>query len=1095
MPATAPTSPDAFTANLESTFSSRVGNGKGRQLDNVGVNVGQSRPLSTPNAWASGTNPLTRQPSNPTQQRSAFSHVQNTATGGSAELIREGFNVRITLDSGAEFEGTYSCHTDSTYTLKMVQQKKLPASSASNGATKSNKEQPSMSFQKKDVADIHVTSVGLPKRESGRSQNGFRTDTAISGNKVQGERVLQRWMPDSDVQTDMSLESGRGQSSNGASWDQFAVNEKLFGLQTDYDESIYTTAIDRNHPDYQKRRAEADRKAREIEGSATSNIHVAEERVRDNVSTDRSGRDEEDKYSGVDRSSEFPSIGSNDRANKYTPPARRAPTGQATVSGAPVDPAIISSQLARSGEQALEQAKSTQAATAKAGVSTPPTTTHSSFVVTPEPKAAPSNTSAAGSRTASATPNATATVERDVASAFKGFAAQQRRDVDKLRSTKARADKESKLSDLKKFSETFKLNSPVPEDLVAIIAKDPAKQREIQVKSKRNAEQAEQAKHAKTQASKASATPPPASNTKTGQRPTASPRSGSSTSGGPSRQIPNRASAVPPQGPYVSQSSRGDRLSHGQAVPTTRGPPTQGLTAKLRTIEQTKNGGLLAAHPPTGPANANDLNFARRSSGAASALNGKLNPNSNEFRPNASAIPFNPNGDNRSTGSSPRSNSTHTAVITIPSPSGSLLRRRQLVGTKANFDVIEKLSKLQPPPSKDWSKNGGIKPAYDTPPAWKQIDPEKEPADSAQNLTYAKVFENLAYANSSMTTPQHIPGNSQVPHQHQLPFHLQQGAHNPGQRQSPRQPPMHSSNSHHNHGPTTQFNGADEHRMMPSHSAQSFASPRLQQVNMAYPSPMGQPAQLVYNQNGMQFPMGPNTPQMPQYRSYSGGHQFVPQQGSHIGAPVMIQAPAANSFMGGPGMVSPAPQMMYPVGGPHLVPQGPPPAMPGSNGYPSPGRGAPMMMQQGSQQGHQPVYGMSPGMQYGQPIYAQQPPGPMQNMRGYPQGQPQFRTSPQMQQYGQPHRGTPSGSYNKSYQPQHGPHPAGQQIQTPTGHQPRPEGGDEVKIEIEHGKSPLLYVRLSGEHGYDTFRYGWMEGPTAAKRWSVATICFEEDIA
>lgn len=120
---------------------------------------------------------------------------------------------------------------------------------------------------------------------------GFRTDTAISGNKASGERVLQPWIPDADIETDMSLES----STSGAGWDQFAANEKLFGLKTDYNENIYTTTIDRSHPDYQKRRAEADRKAREIEGTAATNSHVAEERIRDNLTVDKSGRDEEDK--------------------------------------------------------------------------------------------------------------------------------------------------------------------------------------------------------------------------------------------------------------------------------------------------------------------------------------------------------------------------------------------------------------------------------------------------------------------------------------------------------------------------------------------------------------------------------------------------------------------------------------------------------------------------------------------------------------------------------------------------------------------------------------------------------------------------------
>lgn len=49
------------------------------------------------------------------------------------------------------------------------------------------------------------------------------------------------------------------------------------------------------------------------------------------------------RYSGV-RRQDFPPLSSG-RENRYTPPAKRAPTGQTSVQGAPVDPAIISSQI------------------------------------------------------------------------------------------------------------------------------------------------------------------------------------------------------------------------------------------------------------------------------------------------------------------------------------------------------------------------------------------------------------------------------------------------------------------------------------------------------------------------------------------------------------------------------------------------------------------------------------------------------------------------------------------------------------------------------------------------------------------------------
>ena len=67
-------------------------------------------------------------------------------------------------------------------------------------------------------------------------------------------------------------------------------------------------------------------------------------------------------------------------------------------------------------------------------------------------------------------------------------------------------------------------------------------------------------------------------------------------------------------------------------------------------------------------------------------------------------------------------------------------------------------------------------------------------------------------------------------------------------------------------------------------------------------------------------------------------------------------------------------------------------------------------------------------------------------MRGYAAQGQQFGTSPQMHQYGPPSRSAPSGSYNKNYMPQHGPHPPTAQSQIPTGPQSRPlDGGDDTK--------------------------------------------------
>lgn len=84
-------------------------------------------------------------------------------------------------------------------------------------------------------------------------------------------------------------------SDNQKPWDQFEANKQLFNVETDYDENIYTTTINRSRPDYHQRVARADQIAREIERTIPVTAHVAEERVVDFAGGDSRG-DEEDKY-------------------------------------------------------------------------------------------------------------------------------------------------------------------------------------------------------------------------------------------------------------------------------------------------------------------------------------------------------------------------------------------------------------------------------------------------------------------------------------------------------------------------------------------------------------------------------------------------------------------------------------------------------------------------------------------------------------------------------------------------------------------------------------------------------------------------------
>jgi PAB1-binding protein PBP1 len=108
------------------------------------------------------------------------------------------------------------------------------------------------------------------------SHSGFRTDTDISSSTGQAatrERELQQWQPDSaPTNTAASLAALQGDEAtfgppgaySGQPWDQFEVNEQLFGVTTNFDEDAYTTKLDRNAPGFKERERKAQQLANEI---------------------------------------------------------------------------------------------------------------------------------------------------------------------------------------------------------------------------------------------------------------------------------------------------------------------------------------------------------------------------------------------------------------------------------------------------------------------------------------------------------------------------------------------------------------------------------------------------------------------------------------------------------------------------------------------------------------------------------------------------------------------------------------------------------------------------------------------------------------
>lgn len=118
---------------------------------------------------------------------------------------------------------------------------------------------------------------------------GFATDTAISGNRgAPARRRLEKadaWVSGSD-RTGGLEEDGRGRRMRAGHWDQFEANERLFQVQSSFDENQYTTPLNIGSYTRQERERAA-RLAREIERKARG--------MKDNLT-------EEERFSSVARS-------------------------------------------------------------------------------------------------------------------------------------------------------------------------------------------------------------------------------------------------------------------------------------------------------------------------------------------------------------------------------------------------------------------------------------------------------------------------------------------------------------------------------------------------------------------------------------------------------------------------------------------------------------------------------------------------------------------------------------------------------------------------------------------------------------------------
>ena len=528
-------------------------------------------------------------------------------------------------------------------------------------------------------------------------------------------------------------------------------------------------------------------------------------------------------------------------------------------------------------------------------------------------------------------------------------------------------DKNVKLNDLRGFSKNFKLNTPVPKDLVPILAKDPKKQEAILENAQRNA--TEQKAAALKQTQKAAESP---TSKQVGERrdnakshPLSNDRS-ESTRHGP-----------PPRAPQAALPLRDRQPQQTYAVPSL--PPTeQGLSQRLAHNQRERHGGnpsnvpaplpIHTSRTPSRPSTNAPRATNSQGSGAlrtpTSATSGKFNVKAHEFIPNPAASAFTMPSERQSTSSSPRANGKPRPVSQAAS-SGEFWGKKKPLPPGERPSILDDFNPLKrlkekaekEKKTKDYAANGGIAYAHATPVTWTSVKDGEEGGKS-----YKDMFEGLALGAGPSRSTTASPMNGTIAHQHQFPPHLQQGPHG---MQTPQVMYQASPPQHLYPGMSHQV----EDRNM--HSSPAYGPPRMPTA-FPYPMTMGQSLQGQIPA-GFQYPgmagvhpqmMNPGGPQPPPFRQYGPTPQYLPVTGPPLAAPMMVSQGSQGSYMPQSGPVSHVP---FYSGNTAQYGNSQP-----NSGYPSPGRSAPMMMHSASFQG-QNGPGNNSGNQYPPHMYSPAP--------------------------------------------------------------------------------------------------------------------------
>jgi hypothetical protein len=229
-----------------------------------------------------------------------------------SSCIPQGHKLLVETQDGTKFQGvfhTLSKTTDDNFDVILKMARKLVSSicsdvffsfcsrawlqDAEEQVIRDEEPQSLLHIPFPDIVQMYSNEVDVSERVAADGAS-FSTDSEISKkdrNKLKGRELesASSWLGDGDG--DMGLDS----SSKGGSWNQFEANKQLFGVESTYDENLYTTSLKKTDLSADQLR-KAEQIAAEIEGTVDSNPHVREERGQ---KLEDDGLTEEDRYSSA----------------------------------------------------------------------------------------------------------------------------------------------------------------------------------------------------------------------------------------------------------------------------------------------------------------------------------------------------------------------------------------------------------------------------------------------------------------------------------------------------------------------------------------------------------------------------------------------------------------------------------------------------------------------------------------------------------------------------------------------------------------------------------------------------------------------------